>query len=217
MRSSERLRSASQARRRLSPAAVAAVSLCALALLVPGAASGEETPSKRWVAGAYSFSDELGGFRITGISGTGAKDDPLVIQEELHSATPVIMVIRTARPIRPFDYSGYYANGFLHVRIEVLNNSKLPWIEFEFELQEQLGRASVFGDGLSFDQRRTESGNIWSESFAEYSRDFEPYDRLLFRQGKIDHLDTASFNFFVTDFTPRWEFYLVQDPRIPSS
>jgi hypothetical protein len=188
-----------------------------MALLAPGAASAEETPSKRWVAGAYSFSDELGGFRITGIAGTGAKDDPLVIQEELHSATPVIMVIRTARPIRPFDYSGYYANGFLHVRIEVLNNSKLPWIEFESELQEQLGRASVFGDGLSFDQRRTESGNIWSESFAEYSRDFEPYDRLLFRQGKIDHLDTASFNFFITDFTPRWEFYLVQDPRIPSS
>ena len=77
------------------------------------------------------------------------------------------LVIRTIRPIRQFDQTGDFANGFLHLRIEVLNNSKLPWIEFEFELQEQLGKASLFGDGLSFDQRRVDSGNIWSESFAK--------------------------------------------------
>ena len=194
----------------------AAATFTAVALYV-GEASGQEANATRWQAGAYSFSDELGGFRITGISGKGTKDDPIVIREEFNSATPVTMVVRTVRPIRSFDYSGYYANGFLHIRIEVLNNSALPWIEFEFELQEQLGKASIFGDGLSFDQRRAESGNIWSESFREYSRAFEPYDRLLFREGKIDHLDGASFNFFITDFTPRWEFYLVQDPRIPSS
>jgi len=189
-----------------------------LAVLVAGAtAFGQEAPSKRWEAGAYSFSDELGGFRIEGVTGTGTRDDPIVIQEEMNSATPVTMVIRTVRPIRPFDYSGLYANGFLHVRIEVLNNSNLPWIEFEFELQEQLGKASLFGDGLSFDQRRSNSGNISSESFREYSRAFEPYDRLLFRKGKVDHLDSASFRFMITDFTPRWEFFLVQDPRIPSS
>jgi hypothetical protein len=189
----------------------------ALALLVAGTALGQETPAKPWNAGAYSFSDELGGFRIVGISGAGTREDPIVIQEEMNSATPVTMVIRTVRPIRPFDYSGLYANGFMHLRIEVLNNSKLPWIEFEFELQEQLGKASVFGDGLSFDQRRTDSGNISSQSFSEYSRAFEPYDRLLFREGKVDYLDGASFLFMITDFTPRWEFYLVQDPRIPSS
>ena len=182
-----------------------------------GSASGQEAPPKRWEAGAYSFSDELGGFRIAGVSGNGTKQDPIVIREEMNSATPVTMVIRTVRPIRPFDYSGLYANGFLHVRVEVLNNSKLPWIEFEFELQEQLGKASVFGDGLSFDQRRTDSGNISSGNFREYSRAFEPYDRLLFRDGKVDYLDDASFSFMITDFTPRWEFFLVQDPRIPSS
>lgn len=189
----------------------------ALAMLLAGSAFGQEGGSKRWEAGAYSFSDELGGFRIVGVAGKGTKDDPIVIREEMNSASPVTMAIRTIRPIRPFDYSGYYANGFMHIRIEVLNNSKLPWIEFEFELQEQLGHASVFGDGLSFDQRRTESGNIWSESFGKYSRAFEPYDRLLFREGKVDHLTSASFNFMITDFTPRWEFFLVQDPRIPSS
>ena len=194
-----------------------AAAIFAAILLTLGRVAAEDGPSKQWQAGAYSFSDELGGFRIVGVSGAGTKDDPITIREEMNSASPVTMVIRTVRPIRPFDYSGRYANGFLHVRIEMLNNSELPWIEFEFELQEQLGKASVFGDGLSFDQRRTDSGNIWSESFGQYSRAFEPYDRLLFRKGKIDHLDSASFNFMITDFTPRWEFFLVQDPRIPSS
>ena len=51
--------------------------------------------TKRWEAGAYSFSDELGGFRIAGVCGTGTKDDPIVITEELNSAVPVTLVIRT--------------------------------------------------------------------------------------------------------------------------
>jgi hypothetical protein len=209
--------SVSQQNQRLPGRMAGAAAFLAAILLTLGRVAAEEAPSKQWQAGAYSFSDELGGFRIVGVSGAGTKDDPITIREEMNSASPVTMVIRTVRPIRPFDYSGRYANGFLHVRIEMLNNSELPWIEFEFELQEQLGKASIFGDGLSFDQRRTDSGNIWSESFGQYSRAFEPYDRLLFRKGKIDHLDSASFNFMITDFTPRWEFFLVQDPRIPSS
>ncbi|QKC84701.1 hypothetical protein [Mesorhizobium sp. NZP2077] len=40
--------------------------------------------------------------------------------------------------------------------------------------------------------------------------------RLLFKDGKVDPLKTASFEFLVTDYTPRWTFYLVQDPRIPT-
>jgi hypothetical protein len=188
------------------------------ALLVPLAGYTQEAPDqKRWEAGAYSFSDELGGFRITGVSGTGSQSDPIVITEELNSASPVTLVIRTIRPIRPFDYSGLYANGFLHMRIDAKNNSALPWIEFEFELQEHLHKASVFGDGLSFDQRRQDGGNIASGNFLQFSRDFEPYDRLLFTDGKIDHLEAATFDFMITDFTPRWEFFLVQDPRIPSA
>jgi hypothetical protein len=169
------------------------------------------------VAGPYSFSDELGGFRILSATGTGISQDPFVISQQMDSATPVTMVIRSVLPIRPYDFSGRFANGFLHMRIEILNNSRLPWVEFEFELQEQFGKASIFGDGLSFDQRRTDSETISSSSFLEFSRAFEPYDRLLFRDGKIDHLETGRFNFLLSDFTPRWQFFLVQDPRIPAS
>ncbi len=170
-----------------------------------------------WPAGAYSFSDELGGFHITGVSGNGTERDPIVVEEELNSATPVTLTIRTTRPIRPFDPSGAFANGILYMRIEALNNSGQAWIEFEFELQEILDQPSVFGDGLSFDQRSKNPTNIVSSNFAGFSRDFEPYDRLLFRDGKVDPHERVRFDFLVTDYTPRWTFYLVQDPRIPSS
>ena len=197
--------------------------LAGAALLIATWLTGEsraqesEADQKVWNAGAYSFSDELGGFRITSVSGTGTREDPIVIQEELESSSPVTLTIRTIRPIRPFDSSGFYANGILFMRIEALNNSGQAWVEFEFELQEIEGKASVFGDGLSFDQRRTDNVNISSDSFAEYSRDFEPYDRLRYTDGKVDPREVAGFSFLVTDYTPRWRFYLVQDPRIPSS
>ena len=61
-------------------------------MAAPGHAAANEV--KVWATGAYSFSDELGGFRITGASGIGTKDDPLVITEELNSATPVTLTIR---------------------------------------------------------------------------------------------------------------------------
>lgn len=171
----------------------------------------------RWMAGAYSFSDELGGFVIRGVSGTGARDNPIVVEQEFNAASPVTLVIRAARRIRPFAQVGDFANGIIHMRIVALNNSGLAWTEFEFELQEILGKTSLFGDGLSFDQRRSHSENISSDSFARYSRDFEPYDRLVFSEGHVDPLKTAGFSFLVTDFTPRLEFYLLQDPRIPFS
>jgi hypothetical protein len=171
----------------------------------------------RWHAGAYSYSDELGGFSITGISGSGTLEDPIVLYQELNSASPVTLVIRAEKPIRPRFVAGNFANGFIYIRFVTLNNSGLPWLEFEFELQEVQGEPSTFGDGLSFDQRKTDSSHIGADRYAEFSRDYEPYDRLLFRDGYTDPLETVTFHFFLTDFTPRWQYFIVQDPTIPSS
>lgn len=205
----------------MRPVAARRACLAALmaACLLPAASAGaqESRESKQWAAGPYAFSDELGGFLIRGVSGNGTRDNPIVVREELESATPVTLTIRAIRPIRPFDASGDYVSGVLYMRIEAFNNSGLPWVEFEFELQEILGRPSTFGDGLSFDQRSKIPENIASPDFSGFSRAFEPYDRLLFKDGKVDPLATATFDFLVTDYTPRWTFYLVQDPRIPSS
>lgn len=197
---------------RMLPALAAFAGLCATAAAQPVDDLG------RWHAGPYSYSDEAGGFVIVGISGSGrSADDPVVLVQEFHSASPVTLVIRAERPTRPRSFAGDFADGFIHMRLVVLNNSGLPWVGFEFELQERLGEPSTFGDGLSFDQTNVESDGIASDRFPEHSRDFEPYDRLLFRGGHVDPLATVRFEFLISDFTPRWEFFLVQDPAVPFS
>lgn len=171
----------------------------------------------RWHAGPYSYSDELGGFAIVGISGVGTAEDPVVVTQEFRSASPAILMIRAESPIRPPHTDGNFATGILHLRIVALNNSGLPWLEFEFQLQEALGRPSTFGDGLSFDQRRIDSTTISSDRYRQFRRDYEPFDLILFRDGVTDPLETVTFEFLITDFTPRWEFFLVQDPGVPFS
>jgi hypothetical protein len=196
-----------------------------LALLITGAAAAifaavgrvDAAEGRKWVAAGYSFSDELGGFIITNVSGSGTKDDPVVIEEELQSGNPITLVIRAESTLGPFTFGGDTGLGFTHFRFITRNNSNLAWIEFEFELQEVKDMPSLFGDGLSFDQRRMDGEDIRSDSFAHFSRDYEPYDRLRFNNGKVDPLDTSSFEFMVTDFTPRWQYYIVQDPHVPSS
>lgn len=188
---------------------------CLVVLATAGPAGAGE-PSQ-WIAGAYSFSDELGGFLITGISGIGSKTNPVVIEQEMLSASAVTLIIRARTPIRPYSEAGIYANGMIHMRIRALNNSGIAWTEFEFELQEIFGQPSTFGDGLSFDQRRTSDENRHSNVFAVHNADFEPFDRLLFTDGHVDPLEIADFGFFITDFTPKREFYLRQDPRVPLS
>lgn len=194
----------------------------ALLSATPLCASAQNQPKQEgerllWEGGPFTFSDEFGGFKIVSVTGSGTKADPIVITEELLSATPATLVIRANRPIRPFDSSSDSVTGFTHFRFVIQNASAQAWIEFEFELQEVLGKASVFGDGLSFDQRRMDGLDVRSDAFETFSRDFEPYDRLLFQNGKVDPREQAGFSFMITDFTPRWEFYLVQDPRIPAS
>jgi hypothetical protein len=172
----------------------------------------------RWHAGAYSYSDEMGGFRIVAVSGTGTRDDPVEIAQEFDTASPVTLTIRAERPIRLRGVpSADFATGMIHMRLVVINGSGLPWIEFELELQEQPDEASTYGDGLSFDQGRRDSENLASNRFDEYSRDFEPYDRVLFTRGVIDSGESGLFEIYITDFTPKRTFYLKQDPRAPYS
>jgi hypothetical protein len=191
--------------------------LLALAGTLAAGPAGAADDLGRWNAGAYSYSDERGGFSIVGISGTGTLEDPIVLVQELHSASPVTLVVRAIKPIRPRFMEGDFANGFIYLQLVTLNNSGLPWLEFEFELQEIEGEPSTFGDGLSFDQRKTDSDTISADLFTHYSRDYEPYDRLLFQDGHADPLETVSFRFLVTDFTPRCCYFIVQDPSIPAS
>ena len=129
------------------------------------------------------------------------------------------LTIRAIEPIEPFSAAGEVANGIMYMRIEVLNNSGQAWVEFEFELQEILDQPSMFGDGLSFDQRIKSPTTSAPSSFAEFDRDFEPYDRLLFKQRQDRSAEDGALQFLITDYTPRNRHILSgpQDPRIPSA
>lgn len=182
--------------------------LLSLALVSAGPAD-----DGRWYAGDFSFSDELGGFRILSISGTGSRADPIEITEAMMSAEPVTLIIRAANPAT----LDTLRQNSIHLRMVTANESKLAWIGFEFELEEIRGKPSDFYDGLSFGQTNPNPDFISSDRFSHFQNQFESFDRLRFDQGHADPKTKASFGFFVTDVTPVAEFYLVQDPLIPDS
>jgi len=189
-----------------------ALRILAVLLILPLLlASAGPADDGRWYAGSYSFSDELGGFRILSIRGTGTKADPVEISEELHSANPVTLVIRTTHRLPVAQ------TGTLHLRVAVVNKSGLAWIEFAFELQEILGKPSNFYDGLSFAQVSPVPDLVSSDRFASFESRFESFDRLRFSNGHADPLSQTRFGFLITDVTPADKFYLLQDPRVPFS
>jgi hypothetical protein len=165
-------------------------------------------------AGGYSFSDELGGFRLVSATGAGTPDDPVVVVEEFDEAAPATLVIRrVARDADPRLPS------YLPLTLEkvVVNRSRRVWAGFEVELQEVLKRPSEYGDGLSFNQYGAAPPDVASDAFAENDRLFEPYDRIRFQSGHVDPETTARFRLTITDPTPIREFYLVQDPKLLSA
>ena len=123
-----------------------------------------------------------------GVSGSGTKDDPIVITEELEFVEPGDAGHPRQRPDRAVHAERRCANGITYMRIVVLNNSGQAWSRVRVRAAgDQLHRPSTFGDGLSFDQRRSESGRHPLRPLRRISdRDFEPYDRLLFLNGKVD-------------------------------
>lgn len=164
-------------------------------------------------AGGYSFSDELGGFRLLSASGSGTATDPVMLVEEIEEVAPVTLVIRRQRQVGGFRP----ANAQLVIVKQVINKSKRIWAGFELELQEILKTPSNYGDGLSFNQFSAQPPDVASDAFANDDRIFEPYDRIEFHNGHVDPEAAVSFRMVITDPTPVNEFYLVQDPKLLSA
>jgi len=182
----------------------------ALALSFAGAPVG----AAEFTAGGYSFSDELGGFRLLGASGSGTPDDPVVVKEELIDVAPVTLVIRNLDRFK--RRSGIVQSELTLVK-QVHNASNRVWAGFEVELQEVLGKPSDYGDGLSFKQFAAAQSDVSSDAFLQNERLFEPADRIEFSDGHVDPGATAMFRMTITDPTPAAEFYLVQDPKLLSA
>ncbi len=197
-----------------------AAALTILAALTGGAKAADATAGSGGTAAnlvPYAFSDELGGFSILAISGAGTRDDPVHVAQSFRTASPVTLVVRATRPINPFGPSGDFATGTIHIVLDVTNETGIPWVGLELELQEHIHEPSIYGDGLSFDQRQIERDTATSDAFANAHYDFEPYDRLLFEAGALNPHAHAEFRFVVTDITPLPTFYIKLDPRIPAS
>ena len=165
--------------------------------------------------GGFTFSDELGGFRLVSVSGIGSATDPIVVEEDLTGTGPAILVIRrnvVRNPTDPWARNGIWTAIYL-TKI-VRNRSRRIWSGFDLELQEELHQPSIYGDGLSFDQGRAVPVEIASDAFARNHRLFEPYDRIRFEDGSVDPDGSVRLEVHITDPTPVREFYLVQDPQI---
>ena len=173
--------------------------------------------TKIWRAGLFSFSDELGGFRILSVSGPGSHDDPIVIHQEMYSSYSATLVIRSALLKQTPQSFGHVSNGALYMKLVTVNHTNLPWVGFGLELQEILDKPSIYGDGLSFDQLSRNDAAFYSDQFLNFSGEFEPADRLVYTNGWVDALSEVSINFLITDYTPVQKFYLYQDPMIPAS
>lgn len=185
---------------------------CLMALVL--AVSSGSARAAMWTSGGLTFSDELGGFRLISVSGSGTIADPIVIVEELRDVAPAVLVIR-GKPVN--DGKQFEIPRFIHLAVIkiVVNSSKRVWAGFDLELQEVLKMPSSYGDGLSFDQIGSfGAAPFRSDSFAISDRLSEPYDRVSYLDGHVDPGATARFNFVITDPTPAAEFYLVQEPRL---
>lgn len=174
--------------------------------------------SQVWVAGKYTFSDELGGFRITGVSGVGTRSNPIVIRQVIDTAYSATITIRLARPSQMLSDKTVGQNiRTVHFHIETVNNTNLPWVGLGFELQERLDKASDYLDGLSFDQVTRRRSDIYSNRFLDFEEQFEPGDRIVYTNGVVNNSASVETGFVITDFTPVSIFYLYQDPLIPAS
>lgn len=186
-----------------------------LAFVVLLAMAPERAPAAPLSTGGFTFSDELGGFRLLSVSGIGSAADPIIIEEELTGTGPVILVIRrdvVRSPADPWARNGVWTA--IYLTKVVRNRSRRIWAGFELELQEELHKPSIYGDGLSFDQGRAVPVEISSDAFARNHRLFEPYDRIRFEDGSVDPDGSVRLEVHITDPTPVREFYLVQDPQI---
>ncbi len=166
--------------------------------------------SAELTAGEFIFSDELGGFRILSISGTGTASDPIVLEEEIFETEPVTLVIRR----RPNTENYQLHRESLSLTKIARNSTERVWAAFELELREIRDDPSGDADGLSFSQMDIQAPDVSSDKFAHNRRSFRPHDAIRFVTGHVDPGTQVRFSVLITDTTPTETFYLLQDPQL---
>jgi hypothetical protein len=174
--------------------------------------------AKSWTTGGITFSDkpgidEPGGVRLLGATGTGTRDDPIVLVEEITGAGPAVLLIRNGRT---GDLNVSPALGFLRLAVVniVVNRGPWAWSGFDLELRRTLDQPSVYTDGLSFDQPQSFARVAKADRFAQSLQDDEPFDRIRFDGGSVDAAESVRLDFDIVDVNGSAVFYLVQRPVV---
>ncbi len=188
--------------------------LSALALAV--ALRAEAAAAQPTTVDGVTFSDERGGFVITGASGSGRLADPFVVVEEVRGPGAAVLVIRGVTAALGNRVGTAHQTGFA-LRKVVTNRTDAVWTFVEFELQERLGVPSDTYDGLSFGQGAEAGRPFASDRFARAAEINDALDYVSFQDGTVAPGETAVFDVIITDTTPASIFYLIQRPNQPLS
>ena len=169
--------------------------------------------AETWTAGGLSFSDAPGGARLLAVSGTGTRDDPIVLVEEITGPEPAMLKISNGRTgqlqVSP-------AIGFLSLSVVkyVVNRGPWRWAGFDLELRTSPDQPSVYSDGLSFDQPQNFGRIARADRFVQTVQEDEPFDRIRFDGGQVDPGQYLRLDFDIVDANGTAVFYLVQRPIV---
>jgi len=191
------------------------VSRSHLALLLPVLLCGTPVLGAPVTLDGVTFSDERGGFVIRDGRGRGTPDDPFVLREEIFDPErPAVLTIRGIDRRFGNRVGGSPPMAFVLVKV-VRNRTGRVWHGFEMELREILSRPSPYEDGLSFAQAEGEKRIYRADRFSEAWQTDEPRDAVTFYGGRVAPGETVRLRVVITDFSPTWQFYLLQRRQVP--
>jgi hypothetical protein len=162
-----------------------------------------------------TFSDEKGDFTILKVTGTGTLQDPFVVVEDVTGDTP-ILVIRGMNLGFGNRVGSQHVIGFAIAKI-CINHTGSSWTQYRMELRTTPTDPSPYGDGLSFAQGFLGGPPASSSGFHHAKVIDEPFDAIDFTDGQIKPGESVSFDFLITDMTPKPEVFLLQQPVKPVS
>jgi hypothetical protein len=188
----------------------------ALAGLVPvgWAGTARSAASAPLQAAGLEFSDEEGGVVLRDAFGSGTPEDPITLVEDITEDGPAVVTVRGMRTAFGNRATPGHGVGFVLVKI-VRNLTRRPWHSFEMELREIKTRTSTFEDGLSFGQAMGGERVFGSDRFDAMRQTDEPLDSVVFSGAIIQPGESVTVRVVVTDFSPNWQFYLLQRRDAP--
>jgi hypothetical protein len=164
--------------------------------------------------GPLTFDDGLGGVVLHGGSGAGSLDDPFVLVEDILEDGPAILTIRGLRGDFGNLVGTQHAVGFALTKV-VRNLTQRTWEVFEVELREVLRRSSSYQDGLSFAQDAIKQRLLGSDQFTQVYQTDEPLDSIVYSGATIRPGETVTIRMVITDYSPNFEFFLLQRRNSP--